>query len=44
VGDLQRIIEYPKREFQTTQEIPTEIFDAYEKLVGLGYTEHMLQQ
>lgn len=44
VGDLQRIIEYPKREFQTTQEIPTEIFDAYEKLVELGYTEHLLQQ
>ena len=44
VGDLQRIIEYPKREFQTTQEIPTEIFNAYEKLVELGYTGHMLKK
>lgn len=44
VGDLQRIIEYPKREFQTTQEIPTEIFNAYEKLIELGYTGHMLKK
>jgi uncharacterized SAM-binding protein YcdF (DUF218 family) len=44
VGDFQRIIEYPKREFQTTQEIPTEIFNAYEKLIELGYTGHMLKK
>lgn len=44
VGDLQRIIEYPKRKFQTTQEIPPQVSDAYEKLIELGYTEHMLKQ
>ncbi len=44
VGDLQRIIEYPKCNFQTPQEIPLQVSNAYEKLVELGYTGHMLKQ
>ena len=43
VGDLQRIIEYPKCNFQTTQEIPLQVSKAYKKLAGLGYTGHMLK-
>ncbi len=42
VGDLQRIKEYPKKGFAIEQEIPADIWDAYEKLVGLGYTKHLI--
>jgi uncharacterized SAM-binding protein YcdF (DUF218 family) len=41
VGDLQRIKEYPKRGFQIPQEIPHEVWAAYEQLVALGYTKHL---
>jgi uncharacterized SAM-binding protein YcdF (DUF218 family) len=43
VGDLQRIKEYPAKGFQTEQEIPSEVWDAYEKLVGMGYTDHLIK-
>jgi uncharacterized SAM-binding protein YcdF (DUF218 family) len=43
VGDLQRIKEYPAKGFQIEQEIPDEVWRAYETLVGAGYTEHLLQ-
>jgi len=42
VGDLQRIIEYPKLGFQAAQEIPSDVSDAHAKLIELGYTGHML--
>lgn len=42
VGDLQRIKEYAKLGFQIKQEIPDKVWDAYEKLVALGYTDHLL--
>lgn len=42
VGDLQRIKEYPKLGFQIEQEIPREVWDAYEKLVAAGYTKHLI--
>lgn len=42
VGDLQRIKEYPKLGFQIEQEIPGEVWAAYEELVGLGYTDHLI--
>ncbi len=42
VGDLQRIKEYPAKGFQIPQEIPDEVWDAYEKLVALGYTKHLI--
>lgn len=41
VGDLQRIRLYPERGFQVPQEIPEEVWAAYERLVELGYTENM---
>ena len=43
VGDLQRIRLYPARGFQIEQEIPDEVWDAYERLVALGYTENLIR-
>lgn len=42
VGDLQRIKEYPAKGFQIPQEIPADVWDAYEKLVELGYTKYLI--
>lgn len=42
VGDLQRIKEYPEKGYQVFQEIPAQVWEAYEKLVERGYTEHMM--
>jgi len=42
VGDLQRIKEYPKLGFQIEQEIPDGVWEAWEKLVELGYTRKCL--
>lgn len=42
VGDLQRIIEYPKLGFQIEQQIPSEVQAAYQELVTRGYTKHLL--
>ena len=35
VGDLQRIKEYPAKGFQVYQEIPEDVWEAFEKLVAL---------
>ena len=43
VGDLQRIKEYPDSGFQTYQEIPSEVWSAYEALVDRGYTDHLIK-
>lgn len=43
VGDLQRIKEYPKQGFQIEQEIPDEVWRAYEELVKLGYTQFLMK-
>jgi uncharacterized SAM-binding protein YcdF (DUF218 family) len=42
VGDLQRIKLYAERGFQIHQEIPREIWSAYEELVGAGYDRHLI--
>ncbi|MEO8584316.1 MAG: YdcF family protein [Flavitalea sp.] len=44
VGDLQRIKEYPAKNFQIYQEIPAEVWQAYEQLVALGFTAHMIAE
>lgn len=44
VGDLQRIIEYPKSWRQAQQDIPMYVMSAYEELVALWYTKHMILQ
>ena len=42
LGDLQRIKVYPEKGFQTYQPIPAEVWEAYEQLVALGYTSHLI--
>lgn len=42
VGDLQRILVYPARGFQISQEVPPEVLAAYRELIARGYTEHLL--
>jgi hypothetical protein len=43
VGDLQRIQLYPERGFQIPQEIPADVWSAYEELVKAGYDRHLLR-
>jgi uncharacterized SAM-binding protein YcdF (DUF218 family) len=43
VGDLQRIKEYPKKGFQIEQPIPKEVMDAYDTLIGAGYTKRLIK-
>lgn len=43
VGDLQRIREYPKQGFQIPQEMPDDVWAAYEELVALGYDKHLMR-
>lgn len=44
VGDLQRIKCYPGKGFQIYQEIPEEVWDAYGKLVALGFDKHLIKE
>lgn len=43
VGDFQRIKTYPEKGFQIPQEIPLEVWEAYEKLVAAGYTKQLVK-
>ncbi len=43
VGDLQRIRLYPSRGFQIHQEIPDEVWGAYEELVRAGYDKYLIE-
>ncbi len=42
-GDLQRIKEYPKQGYQITQEIPNNVWKAYEQLVEAGFTKYLIK-
>jgi uncharacterized SAM-binding protein YcdF (DUF218 family) len=42
VGDLQRIRLYPEKGFQIYQEIPDNVWEAYEKLIEQGYNKHLI--
>jgi hypothetical protein len=42
VGDLQRILIYPEKGYMIHQDVPKDVLDAYEKLIELGYTKHMV--
>ena len=44
IGDLQRIKLYPAKGFQIYQEIPVEVWDAYERLVQLGFDKHLVKE
>lgn len=43
VGDLQRIKVYPEKGFQVYQPIPGNVWQAYEKLVELGFDQHLIK-
>ncbi|MFI5534136.1 YdcF family protein [Kitasatospora sp. NPDC051853] len=42
VGDLQRVIEYPKLGFAVAQEVPERVLDAYQRLIAEGFTSRLL--
>jgi uncharacterized SAM-binding protein YcdF (DUF218 family) len=42
VGDLQRIKLYPAKGFQIFQEIPDDVWAAYEELVRAGFDKHLI--
>ena len=42
VGDLQRIRLYPAMGFQIEQEIPDDVWRAFEVLVSAGYDQHLV--
>jgi uncharacterized SAM-binding protein YcdF (DUF218 family) len=42
IGDLQRIRVYPEMGFQIHQEIPEDVWRAYEELVAAGYDHHLI--
>jgi hypothetical protein len=41
-GDLQRIREYPAKGFQIPQDIPDNVWKAFERLVELGFDGHLI--
>ena len=43
VGDTQRIKVYADRGFQIPQEIPVDVWIAYEELVRRGFTSHLIE-
>lgn len=44
LGDLQRIKLYPARGFQIAQEIPDEVWEAFESLVHAGYDKYLIAE
>ncbi len=42
VGDLQRIRLYPAKGFQIPQDVPDDVWRAYEALVEAGYDKHLV--
>ena len=42
VGDLQRIRLYPEKGFQIQQEVPQDIWAAYEELIKAGYNQRLV--
>lgn len=43
VGDFQRIEVYGENGFQTPQGIPAQVWEAFERLVALGYDERLVR-
>jgi uncharacterized SAM-binding protein YcdF (DUF218 family) len=42
VGDLERVKAYPEKGFQIPQQIPDEVWSAFEQLVAAGYDRHLI--
>jgi len=43
VGDLQRVKLYPEKGFQIPQDIPDDVWQAFEELVAVGYDRHLVR-
>jgi uncharacterized SAM-binding protein YcdF (DUF218 family) len=43
VGDLQRVRVYAEKGFQIHQDIPGEVWNAYERLVALGFNKQLIR-
>lgn len=43
VGDLQRVIEYPKQDFAVEQDVPTGVLAAYNRLLEAGFDSRLLR-
>jgi uncharacterized SAM-binding protein YcdF (DUF218 family) len=43
VGDLQRVKIYPEKGFQIHQDIPDDVWEAFEALVSAGYDKHLIK-
>ena len=43
-GDLQRIQLYPQKGFQIHQEIPSDVWNAYKKLIEAGFNNHLIKE
>jgi uncharacterized SAM-binding protein YcdF (DUF218 family) len=43
IGDLQRIRLYPEMGFQIHQDIPEDVWDAFDELVEAGYDRHLVR-
>jgi len=43
-GDLQRIKFYPEKGFQVYQEIPADVWQAFEQLVKSGFDKHLMKE
>jgi uncharacterized SAM-binding protein YcdF (DUF218 family) len=43
VGDIHRILEYPKLGFQVEHDLPAAVLDSWNRLVEKGFTQHMLK-
>jgi uncharacterized SAM-binding protein YcdF (DUF218 family) len=44
VGDLQRIKLYPEKGYQVFQEIPADVWQAYEQLIAAGFDGHLMKE
>jgi hypothetical protein len=43
VGDIERIIEYPKLGYQVEHELPPEVIESWEYLKRQGFTQHLMR-
>lgn len=43
VGDLQRVVEYPKLGFAVEQDVPADVVDAYGRLLEAGFDSRLLR-
>jgi hypothetical protein len=43
VGDLQRVIEYPKLGFAVEQDVPSDVHGAYERLLRAGFESRLIK-